>query len=181
MATASSVPPALAKSGAKPSTSSCSAPSSTVSGERMKLRPAYAINPMRSPRRSCIKHRDSRCARPSRDGTTSSASIDREISTASTIVRAFVSVVTVRRPKRGPANAALTNSAVTASAITPPRPVSRATAPMSSDQADARRTLADRAQIARPRNTNVITGAAYSTGTASNEIMGLGPLRSRRS
>ena len=77
-----------------------------------------------------------------------------------TIVRALVSVVTTRRPKRGPASATLANSAVAPRANTPERPARAAMAPISSDQAPARRIRACRAQYASTMINSATTGAA---------------------
>jgi len=130
----SSVPPAVATSGSSPSINSCNAPPSIVSGDRMKLCPANAMSPNRSPARSCTSRRASRCARPRRDGVTSSANIELEMSMANTRSSAFDSVRTVRRPHRGPASAMPAANAPSPSARGVSRPTRRAARSRSVDQ-----------------------------------------------
>ena len=82
------------------------------------------------------------------------------MSTAMTRLRAFDSVVTIRRPKRGPASASIAKNPASPSATMPHRPVLPATTAISCDHLVARWMRVLRAHAANPMTSSATPGDA---------------------
>src|SRR5207249_1438279 len=105
-------------------------------------------------------------------GFASSASMDREMSIASTRLRPRVSVTMRSSPQRGPDSATAATAAASPTATDEKGPDVLATRAVASDQAAARRTRERRAQAAAAQTAPPITGARATTIGASHVIMG---------